>query len=59
MEFTVATLADSNGLEKKPPLSKRLQEITCLGNISFYSKLQFRTFHLDQMLCNYMSEPMT
>lgn len=43
VEFTVATLTDNNGSEKKPPLSKRLQEIKCPGNISvFYStNLQF------------------
>ncbi|RID64025.1 hypothetical protein BRARA_E02984 [Brassica rapa] len=29
VEFTVATLTDNNGSEKKPPLSKRLQEIKC------------------------------
>lgn len=34
VEFTVATLTDNNGSEKKPPLSKRLQEIKCPGNIS-------------------------
>lgn len=34
VEFTVATLTDNNGSEKKPPLSKRFQEIKCPGNIS-------------------------
>ncbi|KAL1187879.1 hypothetical protein V5N11_015839 [Cardamine amara subsp. amara] len=29
VEFTVATLTDNNGSEKKPPLAKRLQEIKC------------------------------
>lgn len=29
VEFTVATLTDNNGSEKKPPLSKRFQEIKC------------------------------
>ncbi|XP_010491696.1 PREDICTED: uncharacterized protein LOC104769206 [Camelina sativa] len=29
VEFTVATITDTNGSEKKPPLSKRLQEIKC------------------------------
>ncbi|CAL9220333.1 unnamed protein product [Arabidopsis halleri] len=29
VEFTVATLTDNNGSEKKLPLSKRLQEIKC------------------------------
>ncbi|KAJ0263758.1 Alpha/beta-Hydrolases superfamily protein [Hirschfeldia incana] len=29
VEFTVATLTDNNGSEKKPPMSKRFQEIKC------------------------------
>ncbi|KAL0743970.1 hypothetical protein Bca4012_085483 [Brassica carinata] len=29
VEFTVATLTDNNGSDKKPPLSKRFQEIKC------------------------------